>query len=62
MDDLITPAELAEDLGCSIAFLAQRRYLGDGPMFVKVGPRKVRYRRSDVEAWLDARTRASTQP
>lgn len=36
--------------------LAQMRYRGTGPKFVKVGPRKVIYRWSDVQAYLDANT------
>jgi predicted DNA-binding transcriptional regulator AlpA len=29
---------------------------GEGPPFVRVGPRRVLYRRSEVDAWLRART------
>ena len=29
---------------------------GEGPPFIRVGPRRVLYRRSDVETWLRART------
>lgn len=32
---------------------------GDGPQFVRVG-RAVRYRQSDLDAWLECRTRTST--
>jgi len=35
--------------------LRQWRYRGCGPVYIKVNG-KVRYRRSDVEAWLDANT------
>jgi hypothetical protein len=36
---------------------AQRwRVTGDGPPFVRVGPRRVIYRLSDCEAWAAART------
>lgn len=60
MSELYSPNELADELGCSVAFLAQRRYMGDGPKFIKMGARKVRYRRVDVEAWLAARTTSRT--
>ena len=29
------------------------RHKGGGPEYIKVGPRKVYYRRADVEAWLE---------
>lgn len=36
---------------------AQRwRATGDGPPFVRLGPRRVLYRLADVEAWAAART------
>ena len=39
---------------------AQRwRSTGDGPPFVRLGPRRVAYRLSDVEHWAAARTFAS---
>jgi ABC-type glycerol-3-phosphate transport system permease component len=40
--------------------LATWRHEGRGPKFVKVGDRRVRYRLSDVESWLDTQTRTST--
>lgn len=61
MDDkLLTPAELAEWRGTTVAALAQERYRGTGPAFIKTGPRSVRYRWSDIQSWLDANTRTIT--
>ena len=37
----------------SIGSLAQRRYQGLPPAYLKPTPRTVLYRRSDVEAWLE---------
>jgi predicted DNA-binding transcriptional regulator AlpA len=54
-DDLLTPEVLATMLEKTPASLAQWRYQGLGPRFIKAG-RLVRYRRSDVLAWLDANT------
>jgi excisionase family DNA binding protein len=48
-----------EFLGVSVGTLANWRYQGRGPRFVKVG-RHVRYRRADVESWLDRNAREST--
>ncbi|MFC7942268.1 helix-turn-helix transcriptional regulator [Microbacterium oxydans] len=53
MDELMTPEQLAEYLQVSTGSLANDRYLGKGPRFVKLGAKLVRYRRADVTAWLE---------
>ncbi|WP_145013436.1 helix-turn-helix transcriptional regulator [Mycobacterium marseillense] len=53
--DTAPPGEVAKALFTSEAGLAQMRYRGTGPKFVKVG-RRVLYRWSDVHAYLDANT------
>jgi excisionase family DNA binding protein len=50
---LLTANELASELGVGTQTLAQWRWQGAGPAFIKVG-RLVRYRRTDVDAWLAA--------
>ena len=50
-DRLLWPEEVAEMLGVPVGTLANWRYQGRGPAFVKVG-RHVRYRRRDVVAWI----------
>ena len=55
----ISPADAAERLGCTVESLANRRYRGDPPQFLKVGSR-VRYRLSDIAGYLDDVTRFST--
>jgi predicted DNA-binding transcriptional regulator AlpA len=50
---------VAERLGTTVGTLAYWRYMGKGPKFIKLG-RSVRYRESDVNAWLDAQTREQT--
>lgn len=57
--NLMSPADLGRKIGKSPAALAQWRYLGIGPKFIKLG-RSVRYRTSDVEAWLDSQTMQRT--
>ncbi|PVZ53054.1 excisionase [Arthrobacter sp. H-02-3] len=59
VNDLLAPTELGARLGKSQAALAQWRYLGVGPKFIKLG-RNIRYRASDVEAWLDRQTMQRT--
>ncbi len=58
-DTLLTPGELAEYLGRSVAALAQLRYRGTGPAFINAAGR-VRYRWAAVEEWLDDATRVQT--
>lgn len=51
MSDLITPQQLADRWGMTTGALAQQRFRGDGPVFVRVSARAVRYRLADVEAY-----------
>ena len=51
--------ESAQHVRCSPRTLEARRLDGSGPKFVKVG-RKVLYRISDLEAWLERHTFSST--
>ena len=48
--------EVAAYLNLSVASVLRRRYLRQEPKFVKIGS-LVRYRRADLEMWLDARVR-----
>jgi hypothetical protein len=54
-DEMITPAQLAQEWQTSEVSLAQQRYRGKGPRFVKLGAR-VMYRRTDIREYLDANT------
>ncbi|EKF25249.1 hypothetical protein C731_0776 [Mycolicibacterium hassiacum DSM 44199] len=54
--ETLTAKQVAAILHTTEAGLAQMRYRGIGPKFVKVGPRKVIYRWSDVQDYLDANT------
>ncbi len=53
-DPVYTDAELAPLVGVKRITLQQWRARKQGPPYVKVGPRAVRYRWSEVAAWLDA--------
>ncbi|MFE7719590.1 helix-turn-helix transcriptional regulator [Nocardia rhizosphaerihabitans] len=57
---LATPREVAAYTGLTEPALAQLRYLGRGPKFLKITGRHVRYRWEDIEAWLESSTRQST--
>jgi hypothetical protein len=53
--DIALPKQVAELLNTADAGLAQMRYRGTGPKFIKVG-KKVLYRWSDVRDYLDTNT------
>lgn len=55
-----TPKEAAAYLRTTTGALAQLRYTGSGPQFIKAGPKRVLYRQSDIDQWLDAQTRTIT--
>ena len=56
IDSLVKPNVVADYLGTTTANLAQMRYRGTGPKFVKLGHRAVRYSWADVLAWIEANT------
>jgi hypothetical protein len=58
--ELATPAEVAEALHTTPASLAQMRYRGDGPKFVRVGRKRVLYRWVDVEQYITESVRERT--
>lgn len=57
---LLTIDEFCDYTGLNRQQAAQLRYLGTGPRFVKVTGRTVRYRWSDVEAWIEERSKQRT--
>lgn len=54
--DTAVPKQVALVLGTTEDGLAQMRYRGTGPKFIRVGGRKVIYRWSDVRDYLNANT------
>ena len=57
-DVLLTEAEVAEMLRVSQRTVRRWRNEGTGPPALRIG-RRIRYRRSAVETWLDRRDQAS---
>ncbi|MBZ9706963.1 hypothetical protein LB543_09550 [Mesorhizobium sp. ESP7-2] len=55
-DLLMTEKALSTWLGISLPSLQRLRSNGNGPRFVRLSERRIAYRRTDVEHWLDART------
>lgn len=58
-DLLLSQQDVAPLLGLSTKTLEAWRVRGGGPKFVRVG-RLIRYRRRDIQDWLQARTVSST--
>ena len=51
---LLTSQEVADQLGITEGTLRNWRYEGEGPKYVKLRKRLVRYRLADVQAYVDA--------
>lgn len=56
---LMTPSDLSEYLGVPTGTLANWRYQGRGPAFVRLG-RHVRYRAEDVLDWISGQVSDAT--
>ena len=59
-NSVLSTNQVAELTQLSIPMLQRMRSDGTGPPFVKLGSRRVGYRKSDVEAWLASRVVRST--
>jgi predicted DNA-binding transcriptional regulator AlpA len=57
---LWTVDEFCEFAGITPGHAAQLRFTGDGPEFVKITGRQVRYLWSDIEKWVESRKRKRT--
>lgn len=52
--DLLGEREVAAALSVAVNTLRNWRWKGEGPRAIKLGKRVVRYRRADVEAFIEA--------
>lgn len=56
---LLSPKEVQAEYGFSPQTLANWRWCGQGPDYIKTSPGRggrIKYKRSTFEAWLDAQT------
>lgn len=60
LNRLLNQKEVAQLFGLSEAWLEKARWQGEGPPFIKVGKRAVRYEARDVTAYIKANRRTST--
>ncbi len=51
---LMSEKKAAQFLSVSARFLQARRVRGDGPSFIRISARCVKYRKRDLIAWLDS--------
>ena len=58
-DRLLNETEVSDITGLSVRTLQAWRIQGRGPLFCKLG-RAVRYRRKDLQTWMDTQTSQST--
>jgi predicted DNA-binding transcriptional regulator AlpA len=56
LNPLLTEKDLSIWLGLSLPSLRRMRSKGTGPRYIQLSARRLTYRKSDVEAWLAART------
>lgn len=54
----LTPKQAAKYMGISDAALRLWRAEGKGPRYFKAGEKLVRYRRADLDQWIEARLSA----
>lgn len=59
-DNLLTSKEAAPILGVSVAFLERDRWAGARVPYIKIGSRAVRYRHSDLLAYIESCVKRST--
>ncbi len=52
-EQLLTPTQAGDLLAMTKGALAQLRYLGSGPRFVRVSGRAIRYRPQDLDEWIE---------
>ncbi len=53
-DKLLSTKELSEYLGVAVSTIVEYRMNNSGPIYAKLG-HLVRYKKSDVDAWVDSR-------
>jgi hypothetical protein len=59
-DELLTEKQAAAFMKFTCRFLQARRYRGGGPVYVRVSPKAVRYRKRDLITWAQERRQTST--
>jgi len=58
LDNTLTPLKAARYLGISEAVLRLWRSTGKGPRFYRAGEKLIRYRKGDLDFWIEQRLSA----
>lgn len=61
-EEVLAPGKTARYLGISEAALRQWRSEEKGPRYFRAGEKLIRYRRADLDAWIEARLSAPAAP
>jgi excisionase family DNA binding protein len=56
MAELLTIGQLAKELNVNPETLRRWRRRGEGPAFMEMGDKLIRYRREDISAWQEKKT------
>ncbi len=59
---LLNTDQAAVELGLSKTTLEHWRMVRKGPRFAKIGPRCIRYRRTDLDEWIESCVDANEKP
>ncbi len=62
MAELLKAQEAADYLGVSASCLAQWRMLRRGPPVARISGRTIRYRKHDLDQWIESRVDANEGP
>jgi predicted DNA-binding transcriptional regulator AlpA len=57
---LLKARDAAAYLGFTENWLAKMRVFGNGPVYLRMGARQIRYRRADLDEWATANQHRST--
>lgn len=60
MGQLLNTKQAAQYLGVSSAFLERDRWAGARIQFIKIGTRSIRYRKEDLDNFIEKQVRLST--
>lgn len=61
-ESMLTLRQVAEYLGTSEQSVYAMRHRGDGPPAIVLGKRVLRFRRADVDQWIESRLESDRQP
>lgn len=57
--NLLTDSDVAALCGCAVQTLRNMRWRGDGPKWVRLGSRMIRYKPADVRAFIEGKDAAA---